>query len=389
MIKKIAFILLIHISSYSYTQTDYTLIDNASKKVDYSLYSSKQIAFALTKDLHSDTEKARAIYIWITHNISYDYQMLENLPKYTGSKDFVNYVLKKRSGVCQHYADLFLDMTKSVGLDSFIISGYTRNYKGEISDSGHAWNAIKIDSEYYFIDTTWSAGYIKEDRYVRHFSDKYFLIKPENFIKTHIPFDPIWQFLPNPIRQIEFNEKNFERLNRNDNYPFEKIIKENKSLDEIKQVEQENRRMIQCGITNKTTRKELAWNLNHIAHLKFSKVIDTLNYAIENYNDYIFSKNNRFETPKLDESEIKELVDNACKAFNACKDPLLEISSTDVELNKHLNFEKDRLPDLIKSAEQEKLFVEKYLKKWKPLRKTMFKSQGYTKIPNAEINPLF
>ncbi|MDG2281154.1 MAG: hypothetical protein P8L42_11050, partial [Flavicella sp.] len=61
MIKKIAFILLIHISSYSYTQTDYTLIDNASKKVDYSLYTSKQIASALTKDLHSDTEKARAI----------------------------------------------------------------------------------------------------------------------------------------------------------------------------------------------------------------------------------------------------------------------------------------------------------------------------------------
>lgn len=386
---KISLLLLLSSSILTYAQSEYQIIDNASKKVPYSLTSSSTIALELTKNFNTDIEKTRAIYIWITHNISYDYALLENLPEYTSPKDIVKYVLKKRTGICQHYSDLFLDMTQSIGLETFLILGYTRDYKGTIADIGHTWNAIKIDSKYYFIDTTWSAGYIKDDRYVRNFNDNYFLISPEDFIKTHIAFDPIYQFLPSPILHIDFQEKNFEKLNLNKNYLFDDIINKISSLDTITKLKESNSRIIKCGVTNDMIRKVIDHNLNKITSIEFSVVVDTLNYGIDNYNKYIESKNKKFKSPKLSDSEIKDLIDNASTGVHASNQLILGLSSTYRELSMSINFEKNRLPNLIDAIDLEKEFVTKYLKKWKPLRGTMFYKYEPNKINKTKVVPLF
>jgi len=389
MIKKILVLFLFSLSNIINAQSDYLKIDNASKKVTYSLTSSSEIALELTKDLNSDIEKARAIYIWITHNISYDYSLLKNLPEYTSAKDMVVYVLKKRTGICQHYSDLFLDMTQSVGLKTFLITGYTRDYKGTIADVSHAWNAIKIDSKYYFIDTTWSAGHIKDDRYIRAFNDNYFLILPEVFIKTHIAFDPIYQFLPSPIRHIDFQEKNFAKLNLSKNYLFEDIIKNITSQDTVTNLEESISRIVKCGVTNHMIRKVIDYNLNKITSIKFSDLLDTLNYGVDNYNEYIQSKNKKFKTPKLSDSKIQELIDNASNGLNVSNELIVGLSSTNSNLSKAINQEKNRLPDLIKSVETEKEFVSKYLKKWKPLRVTMFYKYEPNKVNKTKKVPVF
>jgi transglutaminase/protease-like cytokinesis protein 3 len=389
MIKKIVLLLLISCSTLTYAQSNYLILDNASKKVPYSLKSSNAIALELTKKLNTDIEKTRAIYIWITHNISYDYALLENLPKYTSSKDLVEYVLKKRTGVCQHYADLFLDMTQSIGLETFLIAGYTRDYKDSIATISHAWNAIKIDSKYYFIDTTWSAGYIKEGRFVRSFNDKYFLIRPEDFIKTHIAFDPIYQFLPSPIRHIDFQEKNFDKLDLDKKYLFEDILNKTSSLDTITKLKKSISRIIKCGVTNDMTKKVIDNNLNKITSIEFRAVIDTLNYGIDNYNKYIESKNNKFKNPKLSDADIKELIDSASTGFYASNQLILGLSSTNRELSKAINFEKNRLPTLIDSVDLEKEFVTKYLKKWKPLRGIMFYNYKPNTVHKSKRIPLF
>tara|TARA_B100000809_G_scaffold144339_1_gene141947 strand:- start:38658 stop:39827 length:1170 start_codon:yes stop_codon:yes gene_type:complete len=389
MIKKIVLLLLISCSTLSHAQSNYLILDNASKKVPYSLKSSNAIALELTKNFNTDIEKTRAIYIWITHNISYDYALLENLPKYTSSKDLVEYVLKKRTGVCQHYADLFLDMTQSIGLETFLIAGYTRDYKDSIAAVSHAWNAIKIDSKYYFIDTTWSAGYIKDGRFVRSFNDKYFLIRPKDFIKTHIAFDPIYQFLPSPIRHIDFQEKNFDKLDLDKKYLFEDILNKTSSLDTITKLEESISRIIKCGVTNDMTKKVIDNNLNKITSIEFRAVLDTLNYGIANYNKYIEAKNNKFKNPTLSDADIKELIDSASTGFYASNELILGLSSTNRQLSKSINFEKNRLPNLIDSVDLEKEFVTKYLKKWKPLRGIMFYSYKPNTVHKSKRIPLF
>lgn len=60
--------------------------------------------------------------------------------------------------VCEGYACAFQLIMQACGVESYIIA------RGE-SNTDHCWNAVRLDGEYYLIDTTWGAE--------NH--DKYFL----------------------------------------------------------------------------------------------------------------------------------------------------------------------------------------------------------------------
>ncbi len=155
-------------------QSSFTQIDNSSKRVPNSIQSYQEIAQYLTKDFTNDIEKSRALYIWISHNISYNVDLLNNLPKYTSQEAIIEEVMQNRNGVCQHYADLFLVMSNSIGLQTYTISGYTRNTDGKIAEISHAWNAIKIDSNYFLLDITWAAGHCDRRRLLQKIQRQFF-----------------------------------------------------------------------------------------------------------------------------------------------------------------------------------------------------------------------
>jgi len=71
MIRLILILGLFTISIFGFGQTDFSYIDNKSKSIPDSIISANEIEFFLTHGLNSDIEKARAIYIWIAHNIKY------------------------------------------------------------------------------------------------------------------------------------------------------------------------------------------------------------------------------------------------------------------------------------------------------------------------------
>ena len=55
--------------------------------------------------------------------------------------------LANKSAVCEGYAMAFMALCKSVGIDCYLVS----------SDSmEHAWNMVKLNDDYYMIDTTWN-----------------------------------------------------------------------------------------------------------------------------------------------------------------------------------------------------------------------------------------
>jgi len=72
MIKEVLLSGFLLISTLGFSQSDYSEIDINSKTVPDSLTDYIQIADYLTKGLETDIDKARAIYIWIAHNIKYD-----------------------------------------------------------------------------------------------------------------------------------------------------------------------------------------------------------------------------------------------------------------------------------------------------------------------------
>lgn len=59
-------------------------------------------------------------------------------------------LMKEKRGVCDDYASLFMVMTRRIGLESYIVSGQVASKNG--GTTGHTWNLIKLDGQYYTFD---------------------------------------------------------------------------------------------------------------------------------------------------------------------------------------------------------------------------------------------
>ncbi len=91
------------------------------------------------------------------------------------------------------------------------MTGYSKGYGFDagkkLSQNDHAWNAVKIEGKYFLADATWGAGVINhKGKYERKFNEAYFLSRPENFIYSHLPADPMWQLLSNPVSPDVFRK---------------------------------------------------------------------------------------------------------------------------------------------------------------------------------------
>jgi hypothetical protein len=365
-------IYLFFISVSGFGNNSFASVDKRSQTVPDSLTGYREIAAYLGQDLKTDIEKARALYIWLSHNIQYNLSQKNAEISYSSVDEIIDEALKTRLGVCQHYAELFYAMAQSVGLDTYVITGYTRNKAGEISDLGHAWNGISIDSKHYLIDVTWAAGYEQNGKYVHQFRDDYFLISPENMIQSHMPFDPVFQFLNNPLNNKEFISKDFSKLEKPGNFAFNDTIQQERKFTRLEQLEFSSRRIKTNGIQNKLIQKQLNNNLLQIATIKYNTAIDTLNYGVENYNLYVTHKNKQFRNPTLEDKYIEELIEKAERAAFTANEMLYGLLSPSQELNTLIADVRRKLTAIMPDLKKEKEFVEKYLNTWKPFRMMLF-----------------
>ena len=61
----------------------------------------------------------------------------------------------------------------------------------------HEWNAVQIENEWYFVESTWGAGYSTDHKhFTKKFTPYYFFTPPEEYVRGHLPFDEKWQLLP-------------------------------------------------------------------------------------------------------------------------------------------------------------------------------------------------
>ena len=365
-------IVLLTISLGGYGQKTYVEIDKQSQRVPDSLVTYQQVATHLTQNLTTDTQKARAIYTWIAHNITYDLSQMNTNKRYESSQELLDEVWTKRRGICQHYSELFLAMSQYVGLKSYLIAGYVRDSSGAIAAYSHAWNALVIDDHYYLVDVTWAAGYELKGKYIHQFQDAYFLIPPKEFIKDHMPFDPMWQFVENPLTHAEFIAKKMTSLDKRGSFMVRDSIAQYQRLSRYEQLKSANRRILACGVKNKQIQKQVDENTLQLTNLTYQVAVDTLNYGVQQYNLYILHKNRQFHNPNVSDEDIQALLDNASKGLYAADKLFYNLFSPYQELNALIVEAKKRMPSLLADLEREKEFVADYLKKWKPLRPFSF-----------------
>lgn len=169
-------------------------------------HSIQSLAEQLCSNQSDATHKARAIYTWITANISYHDEMPEGelwaTPEHL-ERQRAEQVLQGRTAVCQGYANLFCALAQEAGLPCEIVTGIIKNEEGQVELVGHAWVAAQVGKEWHLFDPTWG----KTDGQV---SEKYFMAKPADFIRFHLPDDPVWQLSENPVTERRFRDPKFE-----------------------------------------------------------------------------------------------------------------------------------------------------------------------------------
>ena len=83
--------------------------------------------------------------------------------------------------VCEGYAEALQYLLQRVGIQSFLIIGYSYNPETEEFE-GHEWNVVKIDGKYYHVDLTWDDQ--GERIFHSYFNVSDTMIKEDHYIET-------------------------------------------------------------------------------------------------------------------------------------------------------------------------------------------------------------
>ena len=411
--KILILIFLIFFSFISFSQTD-----KLHRFVPYfqSLRADK-LAYHLTKNLESDSEKVIAIHSWITHNIEFD---INRWLSFNYSPTPTKRILFKRKAISTDYSRLFLELCLHSNIQSTTIQGYTKNEYVDLLDKFYldeqTWNAVKINNNWYLIDACMDAGKVEyykrtfagyfifafslgtSDRlvYKPHFSSQptntYFCKNGFYFKTNHFPNNPIWQ-LTNPTTTFETFEKDssnyfnkFDTLTNNlSNDDFD--IQRDRFI-----TAKENQKEIIEGIESNKTNFKNNYGIAKASYLLASEKYQSFNInsgtkdelipksdSIHNFLSFAkISCDTNIYFLKLQKSELN--AENQKKKEIITKENKLLMLSTDNSIKTLLSGLKIGLSGKISlKTTQQKNKIYKY----KIVKSKKFKKTGFGKRPNT------
>jgi transglutaminase/protease-like cytokinesis protein 3 len=298
--------------------------------------SAEDIAKYIKSKFGSENDRLRAAYSWVAQHISYDISNMYEGIKYRHESEVVKRVLRNRKTVCFGYVVTFKAIAENLGVKIIIVKGYTKQ-NGRIDAIPHAWCAVKYNDKWRLIDPTWSSGYLSSGVFHKRFNDKWYLVQPEVIIKSHIPFDPVWQFSYFPLNGSEFaaGTKADSITSRFFSYPD--TVKTIEQLSEKERLIAENRRVIAMGDSNNMAAKYIETNKASIELIVHNEHVNVFNEAVKLYNaaTSLYNKNNlKSAKPKLEA---------AAEMINSIQNPDREMSASIKDLKKMINSLKSQI----------------------------------------------
>jgi transglutaminase/protease-like cytokinesis protein 3 len=245
--------------------------------------SAESIAKYIKSRFDTESDRLRAAYSWVAQHITYDVGSMYTGIKYKHESEVVKRVLQTRKTVCFGYVVTFKAIAENLGIDIIIVKGCTQQ-NGRIDAIAHAWCAVKHNNKWRLIDPTWSAGYLSSGVFQKRFNDKWFLVQPELMIKSHIPFDPVWQFSYFPVNSSEFAARISADSITSRFFSYPDTVKIIEQLPEKERLIAENRRIISMGDNNLMINKYLENNQTLIEHIVHNEHVNIYNEAVTLYN---------------------------------------------------------------------------------------------------------
>ncbi|WP_439555142.1 transglutaminase domain-containing protein [Dyadobacter sp.] len=319
-----------------------------------------------------------SIFKWVASTLEYDPTRLLLVSGSTAygstSQNIVREAINRRKGVCEHYATLFNALLRRAGYESYVVEGYTLQGAGG-DKFGHAWNAVKTGGNWYFYDPTWAAGYIQRSVFVKSFNPEWYKIPPIRFIETHIPFDPIWQLLNPPLTHAQIRNGLFDNTAVT-YFSYQDSISASVKMDEFSRIRSSLARTRSMGIPNSVVEKYLAAGDRYLSDAGDYRALNNTHKLLSNatsaYNEYIFSKNNQFKSPRWTDEMLESFSGKMKVYLDSANQTLSAVSPADFRNAQYQLQLKKQVSEITEAADKEAIFIKKYLATWKPMRMQHF-----------------
>lgn len=339
--------------------------------------------FAL--NLSSKTDLVRAFYWWTANRIGYDAENMFSLRPVEDTARLISETLRNRKAVCIGYAALFHELCRNAGIESYIILGYTRQ-QGVVVNTNHAWILVHTDTCWNFTDPTWGAGFIQNGSFEKKFTDIYFSVQPDVMIKSHLPFDPLWQCLYQPISPSDFISGNSTRKRDEDRFEFPDSIAIFNNQSKIEKLENSIRRIEKNGVADKVLRDFLDYLRKNLEAERINQesirqngLIRQFNQAVADYNegaslfnDYINYWNRQFQ-PERPDQEIKQMLDACSQRFRESSRILGTLNNAGDALKQNISQLKEGIRVMQKRVDEQYSFLREYTGTQKQFRSALFR----------------
>lgn len=275
--------------------------------------SIERLGHYIHTQFDTDAEKLRAMYYWLAHQIEYD---LRPSAEPQSRQAIIEKAFRTRRAVCEGYAGLMDTLCRMAGIPVHTIHGFTMQ-QGQIDDMAHAWIAAQVNGKWFLFDPTWGGGSFLNNRYRQQFDEEWFMVPPERMIQTHMPYDPLWQFLEAPVSYSEFAGRAPRQL-YDISFRFADSIALYEGQTKAERLRQEERR-IQM---NRFRHPVITYRLDYITEALrvyesneriglYNQAGAAFNQAVESYNAYANYRNRH----RLDDATAANLMNILIEAL--------------------------------------------------------------------------
>ena len=322
----------------------------------------------LKQHLSTDDQLARAIYTWVSRNIKYNvYITYTSRSEEANETKEIQKILSERKGICQDYALLFKALAKEAGMDAALLP------------DPHEWCAAKVSGKWYMFDPTWGAGFVENYQFIPSPNHRFCKLLPDTLLKTHMPFDPMFQFRERPLSYEEFDTGVVDEQRSVPVFYWADTLALYARQDTLERLASARQRMLSNGRSNDLVYYMLELTSNNIRIAGYQKILNAYNMAMDlqgkatdAINEFVRYRNKAFEPLKPD-AEIQAMVDVPEELINRADSAINSIRTAPERYREPILKLRDQIMEVATTVYKHKLFLRQYFKLPAKQRKGMFK----------------
>lgn len=326
--------------------------------------STTDIANYILQHFKTDEEKVRAIYIWIINNINYSTDSIHRVILNEDREQKIIFALRRKKGICENFAAIFNDICIKSGIPSYLIEGNTQQI-ATIDKAPHVWCSAKINGNWFLYDPTWDATL--NNKIWFNTSLMYFQMSPSLFIKTHLPYDPMLQFMDHPFSYAEFIKGKTETSNNKSYFNYKDSLAAFEQMDSLTQYKTTLSRIRRNDFPKARTDAKIKQLLLEIELINqdndmfcYHGAISDYNNAIGILNEWIVYRNQMFKGP-IRESDTGKIFNRLDALIVAANLKLKTVNNSTATLKLNTEDLSQKLTILAQSSKDQKSYFKNYV----------------------------